>query len=121
MDIEDPWDGASPQTLSITDTTDIGIGTFFEKDANTTSNAASPYTNEYFQEGHVYELEMSYKRSSPGEDNTIFQSAIGAGASLVSDTTTGTATALIGPITTTFSPTNVSSGTITITFTQTSP
>jgi len=121
VDIEDAWDAASPQYVSITDTTDASIGKFFEKDANTTSNAASPYTNEYFQEGHVYELEMSYKRSSAGDDNTIFQSAVGAGASLVSDTTTGTATALIGPITTTFSPTNVGSGPITITFTQTSP
>jgi len=117
VDMEDI--GSTAQFLSITDTTDSNIGKFFEKTSTTASDGT--YTTEFFQEGHVYELEMSYQKSAPGDDDTILQTAVGAGASLVSDSDTGVAQSIIGPITTTFSPTNVTGGTITIGFSQTSP
>tara|TARA_B100001769_G_scaffold275275_1_gene276761 strand:- start:4455 stop:5393 length:939 start_codon:yes stop_codon:yes gene_type:complete len=117
VDIEDTEDGAQPQFLSVTQTSTAD--TFFEQPSDPTSNGT--YTQYYFTEGETYELEMSYKKLGPGENDTIFQSATGAGSSLVSDTDTGTAQSLIGPINTTFTPTNVASGPVVIGFSQTSP
>ena len=64
---------------------------------------------------------MTYKKGSPGDNDTINLNTGGGGSVAQSDTDTGTAQTIIGPVSSTFTVSNVAAGPVSISFEQTSP